>query len=77
MVTIFTNKGLYLVKRLPFGVASALSMFQRIMESVLQDVPGTIVYIDHILVSGKDENDHLQKVDTVLSGLEEAGLEAL
>ena len=32
MVTITTHKGLYRVKRLPFGVASTPSMFERIME---------------------------------------------
>ena len=62
------------MKRLPFGVASAPSMFQRIMESILQGMPGVIVYIDDILVSGKDEQDHLEKLDTVLTKLEEAGL---
>ena len=63
------------MKRLLFGVASAPSMFQRIMESILQGVPGVIIYIDDILVSGKDEQDHLQKLDIVLTKLEEAGLQ--
>ena len=74
MTTITTHKGLYHVKRLPFGVASAPSMFQRIMESILQGMPGVIVYIDDILVSGKDEQDHLEKLDTVFTKLGEAGL---
>ena len=37
-------------------------------------VPGVIVSIDDILVSGKDEEDHLQKLDIVLTKLEESGL---
>ena len=43
MVTINTHKGLYKVNRLPFGVASAPSMFQRNMESILQGLPQVCV----------------------------------
>ena len=74
MVTITTHKGLYRVNRLPFGVASAPSMFQRIMESILQGMPGVMVYIDDILVSGKSVEEHLQNLHAVLTKLEEAGL---
>ena len=38
LVTINTHKGLYRVNRLPFGVSSAPSLFQRIMENLLQGV---------------------------------------
>ena len=38
MATIITSKGLYRVKRLPFGVASAPSMFQRIMECATRHI---------------------------------------
>ena len=74
MVTITTHKGLYRVNHLPFGVASAPSMFQRIMESILQGMPGVMVYIDDILVSGKSVEEHLQNLHAVLTKLEEAGL---
>lgn len=46
-------------------------MFQRIME---RGIPNVIMHIDDILVSGKDNDDHLQTLDVVLSRLEEAGL---
>ena len=41
---------------------------------MLQGISGVIIYSDDILVSGKDNADHLQKLDTMLSRLEEAGL---
>ena len=73
-VTINTHKGLFQHNRLPFGVHSAPAIFQRAMESLLRDVPSTVVYLDDILISGKDEQEHLCNLDTVLERLEKEGL---
>ena len=72
-VTINTHKGLFRYNRLPLGVHSAPAIFQRAMESLLRDVPSTVVYLDDILISGKDEQEHLRNVDTVLERLEKEG----
>ena len=74
VVTIKTHKGLYKVNRLPFRVASAPSLFQRIMENILQGLAGISVYIDDILVTGKTTEEHLANLEAVLSRLETAGL---
>ena len=74
LVTINTHKGLYRVNRLPFGVSSAPSLFQRIMENLLQGIPGILIYIDDILVTGKTIADHLSNLEVVLTRLEEAGV---
>ena len=73
-VVINTHKGLFRYNRLPFGVSSAPAIFQRVMESILQGIPGVAVYLDDILVSGKNEKEHLAVVEQVLDCLEEAGL---
>ena len=73
-VVINTHKGLFTYNRLPFGVASAPSIFQRVMESVLQGIPGVCTYIDDILVTGQDEQEHLDHLDEVLRRLKEAGM---
>ena len=72
-VTINTHQGLYQYTRLPFGIASAPAMFQRLMDTVLQGIPGVICYIDDILITGKDEKEHLQRLEEVLQCLAKHG----
>ena len=73
-VTVNTPKGLYEYNRLPFGVSSAPSIFQRTMENLLQGIKGVSVYIDDILISGSTVEEHLQTLDKVLERLNNAGL---
>ena len=62
-----THKGLFQYERLPFGISTAPSIFQRLMESLLCDLLNVCVYIDDILISGKTEADHLRNLELVLS----------
>ena len=73
-VTVSTHKGLFEYSRLPFGVASAPSIFQRVMENLLQWIPRVCVYIDDILVTGATEEEHLANLAQVLQRLESAGM---
>ena len=73
-VVINTSKGLFRYTRLPFGISSAPAIFQREMEHLFQGIPGVVVYIDDILVTGKDGASHLKSLEEVLKRLLEAGL---
>ena len=74
MCTINTHKGLYQYSRLPFGIASAPAIFQKLMDSVLQGVPRTVCYIDDILVTGGSEEEHLRNLELVLERLKTHGI---
>lgn len=50
MTTFMTESGMFRFKRLVFGVNCAPEIFQRAMERILQGQPGTIVFIDDILI---------------------------
>ena len=74
ITTISTHKGLFQYKRLPFGFASAPAIFQRTMDSLLQGIPHTCVYLDDILITGTTPEEHLHNLDLVLNRLQSAGL---
>jgi len=58
--------------RLPFRVVSATSIFQRIAEGILKDVPGVSIYIDNTLVMSKNTGEHLKNLEEVLTCMERA-----
>ena len=69
-VAINTHKGLYTCTCIPFGVASAPAIFQKLMDTVLQGIPGVVCYIDDILISRADEEAHLRTLGQVFTHLE-------
>ena len=73
-VVVNTHQGLFKYKRLPFGVASAPGIFQRVMENLLKGIPGVTVYLDDVLVTGGNEEKHLSALEEVLRRMSEAGL---
>ena len=74
LTTINTHCGLYRWCRLPFGVASSPAIFQGIMDKVLHGLNHVVWYLDDILVSGEDDEQHLKNLAEVLYRLEKYGL---
>ncbi|CAH8498443.1 unnamed protein product [Dicrocoelium dendriticum] len=72
--TISTHLGLFRYIRMPFGISSAPSIFQRIIDSLVKDIPNTCAYLDDILITGRTTAEHLHTLDVVLKRLSDAGL---
>ncbi|XP_041963522.1 LOW QUALITY PROTEIN: uncharacterized protein K02A2.6-like [Alosa sapidissima] len=75
-LTINTTKGLYQYNRMVFGIASAPAIWQKAMEQVLQGIPNTQCYLDDIVITGTNDDDHLTNLEKVLKRLEDFGLRA-
>ena len=62
---------------MPYGVTPASAIFQKKLRNELCHIPMTVVKIDNILISGKDEADHLKNLSPVLDTLSKLGLRIL
>jgi len=76
LLTINTHKGLFRYKRMHYGIALAPAVWQRSMEQILADIPGVHVFLDDITVTGKNDQEHFQRLELVLQRLEKHGLKA-
>ena len=61
---------------MPFGVSNSPAIYQRLMEECLVDcnMKICIIYLDDIIIFAKDFEEHLEKLDTVLTRLKECNL---
>lgn len=74
LTTFITPYGTYCFKRLPFGITSAPEIFQRKMGETLEGLQGVAVYMDDIIVFGRDMSEHNERLQKVMECLESAGL---
>lgn len=70
------NNGKYEFTRLPFGLRNAPAIFQRTLDDILRELIGKIcfVYIDDIIIFGKDEKSHAENIKKVFQTLESANM---
>ena len=73
MTTLNTHKGLFRWNRLPYGISSSAGIFQSVMDDTLRGIPMTCCRIDDILVSGKNDEEHLVNINNVITRLERRG----
>ena len=65
LCSINSHKGLFRYTRLPFGVSSNPAIWQRFMEQVLSGMTSTCVMLDDVLITGQNDNKHMQHLEEV------------
>ncbi|XP_017468657.1 PREDICTED: uncharacterized protein K02A2.6-like, partial [Rhagoletis zephyria] len=69
-----THMGIFKLTRLPFGVKPAAAIFQRTIENMLRGIPNVVNYLDDIVITGSNLNDHVKSIESVLVKLQTVGL---
>lgn len=72
--TINTHKGLFQYNRLVYGLASSPGIFQRKLEQMFADLPTVGVYLDDVIITGKDDKEHIGILCQVFDRLQKYGL---
>ena len=57
-----------------FGISSAPEIFQRIMNKILEGVPGVICHMDDVLIHDTTREEHDQRVDEVMERIQRSGM---
>ena len=74
LTTFITPFGRFAFNRLPYGITSAPEHFQKRMNQILAGLEGVVCHMDDILVVGVDKAQHDDRLDKVLTRLQESGL---
>ncbi|KRZ55916.1 Transposon Ty3-G Gag-Pol polyprotein [Trichinella nativa] len=71
-----TSLGLFQFRVMLFGLCNAPTTFQRLMEKALRGLTWNtcLVYLDDIIVFGKTEEEHLERLERVLNNLLGSGV---
>ena len=74
LTTFITPFGRYCFHRLPFGISSAPEHFQRRMSEALSGLGGAVCMMDDILVHGRTQEEHDERLRQVLQRLNDLGM---
>ncbi|KFM57554.1 Transposon Ty3-I Gag-Pol polyprotein, partial [Stegodyphus mimosarum] len=66
LTTFNTPFGRYCFLRLPYGLCSSPEVFHRSFSEIFSDIEGVQIYIDDLLVWGKDKQEHDLRLKKVL-----------
>ena len=75
-LTINTHMGLSQYNRLVFGITSSPAIWQRTTDQVLDGTSGTSCILDDMIITGRDDEEHLANIEEVLRRLQVHGSRA-
>uniref|UniRef100_A0A0N5BFS5 RNA-directed DNA polymerase n=1 Tax=Strongyloides papillosus TaxID=174720 RepID=A0A0N5BFS5_STREA len=70
LASFITHKGIYSYKVMPMGLSGSPDTFQRIVENMMNQVHRSFVYIDDILLTSKDEDEHIKQIEKTFRFME-------
>ncbi|GFT19216.1 uncharacterized protein K02A2.6 [Trichonephila clavipes] len=73
LMTINTHKGLYICKRLMYGLNGAPAIWQRYVDGLFQGMDGVKVFMDDARITGSDEISHFTALEEFLRKVENTG----
>ena len=71
LTTFVSHQGLYRFTRVNFGLASAGPCFQRVMNAILDGIPGVEAYLDDVVVHAPTLEEHQKRTAAVLSAFQQ------
>ena len=74
LTTFNSPSGRYRFTRLPFGLNVSQDVFQRHMDGILSECPGTLGITDDIAVYGKDDEEHDRNLRNLMEVARKKGL---
>ncbi|GFV53371.1 uncharacterized protein K02A2.6 [Trichonephila clavipes] len=74
LMTINTHNGLYICKRLMYGLNGAPAIWQRYVDGLFQGMDGVKVFMDDARITGSDEISHFTALEEFFKKCREHGL---
>ena len=71
-----TKYGLYEYLTMPMGLSNSPAVLQRLMQNILGQLQwhSCLIYLDDVLIFGSSFEEHMQRLEEVLSPIRDAGL---
>ncbi len=71
LTTISTPYGLFEYNFLPFGLSAAPAIFQKVVDEIIDGLPGVLAYQDDLIVHGMNSAEHSKNLRSLLLRLVE------